>query len=319
MENATESGVTAKTDDCNSTVFIQRRMITSEQTAICTNNIFGIGYEHIFANHSSPNNLKATLEECTKKARIAAESAGFDNWEIACIGSSLPIAEDMVEQSAYMWGAYIGDPLEYEDKIIPTDKLSGCYYFVFTPVYSGVPLLYYCNNEQQYIPIQIQHEIVNRIYHQPSLHIAVDDGGVISMELKNSIKITDTVNKNVQLMPFNEVQEIFRKQIVLNPCYSYVYDRTGVEKEPYHERTSIDIDSIRLGYIRTIEKDSSGSLLIPVWLFYGVQHDFYSGGNEGSTWKLDKNGEKTADTPVGHTFLIINAIDGTVIDPYLGY
>ena len=104
MENATESGVTAKTDDCNSTVFIQRRMITSEQTAICTNNIFGIGYEHIFANHSSPNNLKATLEECTKKARIAAESAGFDNWEIACIGSSLPIAEDMVEQSAYIWG-----------------------------------------------------------------------------------------------------------------------------------------------------------------------------------------------------------------------
>lgn len=319
MQNATEDGFTAKTDDCNSTVFLQKRLVTSEQAVICSNNIFGIGYDHVFAEHSSPYNLNISLDECKKLAQDAAEAAGFKGWSIACIGSALPLVEDMVEQSAYMWGAYTGDPSEYEDKIIPTDKLPGCYYFVLTPSYNGVPLLYYCNNEQKHIPLEIQKILANRIFYQPSLHIAIDDRGVISMELRNGIEVTDTINENVELVPFDEIQAIFRKQITLSPYYSYIYDRTGYEKEPFHEKTIIDINSIRLGYMRTIEKDNDTSLLIPVWMFYGVQHDYYTGGSEGSTWKLNKEGERVIDTPIGHAFMIINAIDGSIIDPYMGY
>jgi hypothetical protein len=83
--------------------------------------------------------------------------------------------------------------------------------------------------------------------------------------------------------------------------------------------TTLKIDDIRLGYMKVFEQNRQDSLLLPVWMFYGTQHDKFKNVEGMEGWVLDENDERPMDTPAGYTFLIINAIDGSIIDPIKGY
>ena len=71
----------------------------------------------------------------------------------------------------------------------------------------------------------------------------------------------------------------------------------------------VGINNVKKGLFRIKEKDKDNSyLLVPAWVFYGWT-DFYYGDSVPSD-----NIERPSEP-----LMIINAIDGSIIDPNQGY
>ncbi len=100
----------------------------------------------------------------------------------------------------------------------------------------------------------------------------------------------EVISDDVPLMPFEQVKDIFKQQ-VKNYYAACSYDGT----------VEIHIDKIALGLMKISEKDSDDDcLIIPVWDFIGTEHTIFYGYDD--------------DSDEDHTYLTINAIDGTIID-----
>ncbi len=146
----------------------------------------------------------------------------------------------------------------------------------------------------------------------------VDDGDICSWPYESlrlifdeDVEMTDFVWENpyqleklsdeyVFLMPFSDIQDIFEEMVIKK--YT---DFVGEEQI----RIALDIDRVRLGYMRVREKGNlMEGTLIPVWDFFGSETFYYEGTDE--TYTVDGESE---------SWLTINAMDGTVVDRGLGY
>ncbi len=112
---------------------------------------------------------------------------------------------------------------------------------------------------------------------------------------------------NTPLLPYDEIVEILKAQV--NRVFSW----------DDHQDGTLLIDDVQLGLMRIREKNNMESgLLIPVWYFTGAFQyaDRYAearlkkGFSEHQAQQQDYN-----DFPL----LVINAIDGSIIDPEAGY
>ena len=120
------------------------------------------------------------------------------------------------------------------------------------------------------------------------LEIAVDDGGIRSVEWVGPLKSAEIETERAALLPFSEIDAIFRKMLPIK----YFSINSDID-------FSIRIDRVRLCLWRIIDKDSyTRGILAPVWCFYG-----------------SVNSRETERQPL----LIVNAVDGSVIDPQNGY
>lgn len=129
------------------------------------------------------------------------------------------------------------------------------------------------------------------------LDFYVNDDGIVDMYMLSPMKICDAVTEDSSLMEFDQVMDTFEKMFLIS---------SG------DQEMDLTIRSIRLGYARVLKQDEPGvGLLVPVWDFFG----------EGAAEGVNEMGETInyAIATPGHTFLTINAIDGSVIDRVLGY
>lgn len=132
-----------------------------------------------------------------------------------------------------------------------------------------------------------------------SVWMTVNDSGVCWLEYANPMRTGETVEKNVKLLSFQEILEIFEKVSLLSIQHLELYD-TLVE-------TVMDIREIRFGYMAVRQSERIGGYhYIPVWDFYGIKYPVYEG---------NQYYPKAFDEPV----FTINAMNGTVIDRTLGY
>lgn len=129
---------------------------------------------------------------------------------------------------------------------------------------------------------------------EESLCVVIDDEGVQDLYWYQPYDIVGTLRENCSLLPFDSVMQVARSILPLT-LGSYERDGTGARAR---------ITDIRLGYLRVMRPDQPDTLtLIPVWDFYGtVTFD----GGYVQNWAC-------------HSWLTINAIDGTVIDRQYGY
>ncbi len=78
------------------------------------------------------------------------------------------------------------------------------------------------------------------------------------------------------------------------------------------------IDRVELGMMQVRKKDSVSTLMmIPAWTFFGKTILKYAEPQPGG-YPLNENNEYTSEVP-GYSYLIINAIDGSIVNPVLGY
>ena len=126
-------------------------------------------------------------------------------------------------------------------------------------------------------------------WHYEVLEVAVDDGGIQAVEWTGPLTVESVITEKAALLPFEEVRGIFEKMLPI------VYTNYGVDKD-----WEIEIDQVRLCLWRIFDRDSfTRGILAPVWCFYGTV-----------------NGRPETDF---QPLLILNAVDGSVINPLQGY
>ena len=140
------------------------------------------------------------------------------------------------------------------------------------------------------------------------VRIIVNDDGIIGFELSAPLSIDETVVDKSSLKSFDEIKDTFEEMVVISNA---VEDMEGVKRE-------IDIKSVTLNYTRISEPDSFDTgLLVPVWNFIGDINDVSTYTYDDGT---DSRTEAYTNTYMSDGIVLqINAIDGTVIDPEVGY
>lgn len=119
--------------------------------------------------------------------------------------------------------------------------------------------------------------------------VYVNDTGIVGFYYLAPLEPMETVVDKASMKPFEEIQEIFEQMIVVTNAREQL-------------KTTLKVDRVSLRYTRISEADSFDTgLLVPVWEFEGTY--------EGEAKMSDQR----------RVLLTINAIDGSVIDPDIGY
>ena len=133
------------------------------------------------------------------------------------------------------------------------------------------------------------------------IQLLVDDAGVFAMEFSQPHEVTEIVTERAEILPLEEAVASFERMI----GYQYAAYEAG-EEEPCDD-AYLCIDEIRLGLTRIAEKNTQEQgYLVPSWTFFGHYKlsDFWPDGE-------------------GHhgteAILIVNALDGSIIDPDRGF
>ena len=139
----------------------------------------------------------------------------------------------------------------------------------------------------------------------------VDSSGLSQLSWSNPVKVVETVTENAVILPFDKIMDVFESMIKVEyEAFLKMWEGNGGEMD-------ITIDKLELCLVRVREQNSEATgLLVPAWVFYGNNKVVHSNGSvsydlahgSGSTWNKEP-------FPV----LIINAIDGSIIDLGKGY
>ena len=148
-----------------------------------------------------------------------------------------------------------------------------------------------------------------RIWRYETLMAAVDgEGNLISFDWFAPLKVTETIAESTTLLKYEEIQKIFEAQ--MNRLYA---------DESYRDGT-VTLQTAQLGLFRIREQnDMEHGLMVPVWFFTGV----FEFSDETATRRrsdgLNETQAKWEYRDSLNPLLIINAIDGSIIDPMKGY
>ncbi len=150
---------------------------------------------------------------------------------------------------------------------------------------AGVPVEGYSGSGQ----VRVDDAGYGPEWHYEVLEVAVNDEGISSVEWIAPLFVEESITDRAALLPFEEVRGIFERMLPI------VYANYGVDKD-----WEIEIDHVRLCLWRIFDRDSfTRGILTPVWCFYGQVNGY-------------------SDT-MFQPLLILNAVDGSIIDPHIGY
>ena len=121
------------------------------------------------------------------------------------------------------------------------------------------------------------------------LEVALDDGGIQAVHWTGPLTVEKVVTDRAALLPYEDVRSIFEKMLPI------VYANYGADRD-----WDIEISEVRLCLWRIFDKNSfTRGILVPAWCFYGAVD-----GRPGTNFQ---------------PLLIVNGVDGSVIDPLQGY
>jgi hypothetical protein len=250
---------------------------------------------------SSANNLKLTKDEAVK--------VGFDflsSFDLKDYGVSLALIGYMDPSSEIDM-----DGSDYKD-------FPQCYVLYFTKTYAGVQTTFRDSNLDGFLTSDSMSEKLAKaqqyapFWPQESIELIIADSGIQYMYWTMPTEQVDVVNTNVELLPFSDIQRIFKNQVMIDGIWTNPNDPDMISRK-------ITITKAILGMMQIREKDTyDGLLMVPTWNFYGYETYKYAKPVEGG-FKLAENNEYVNDQIEGHSFYTINAIDGSIINPILGY
>jgi hypothetical protein len=190
-----------------------------------------------------------------------------------------------------------------------------CYMFTFTPTYGGLAQLYApeAKNEDDLTsegePVYEQKWDYEYSMKWPAeyVQVLVDDSGIVQFWGFSPTKITEVINENVAIESFDDIFERFKKNIF----YSSVWSYSGLEE------VNINIDKIVFGMIRVPVKDNPDEYyMIPAWQFVGSKEEVRVSLPDDLPAEVKESSElyNYDYSESGKTFLVLNALDGSIID-----
>lgn len=144
-------------------------------------------------------------------------------------------------------------------------------------------------------------------YDRIEAHVA-SDGTLLALSWDGALKVTETVSETSPLLSYDEVKTLFVNQ--MNRKFSMDEYAGG----------TVSLSCVKLGLMRIREKnDMEHGLLVPAWFFYGTFE--YTEQERDARIKRGYFPEQAARNTYDseHPLCIINAIDGSMIDPMKGY
>jgi beta-lactamase regulating signal transducer with metallopeptidase domain len=183
------------------------------------------------------------------------------------------------------------------------------YHMDFTPVYGDIVvhnMAYAYIDKVQYGPR----------YPYEELRVTVQNGIITDLYWYAPMEQVRVENENVPILSLDEAVQTFKKQMQLEYTIGKLA-RYSPENEDYEEYISciesgeINITDIRLGLMRVHIKDRPGEYrMVPAWMFLGSERLYAKG--------IDPEMQMYApDKPF--PYIIINAIDGSIINVSQGY
>ena len=144
-----------------------------------------------------------------------------------------------------------------------------------------------------------------------SLRIIIDEEGIVSLIWKNMVTVLETASPTTNLLPFEKIEGVAEKMLPI------LYNPTGWEDM---KSVEIRISHVGLELIRIREQNNAAELkglLVPAWVFYGtIQMTEASGFQDYANYGLKSGYDHYRGEEI---LLCLNAVDGSVIDPLLGY
>ena len=178
-----------------------------------------------------------------------------------------------------------------------TKEIKGyAYQAHFSRMVRGVP----CNSTQRFSTHLFSFKDLSAPSWQPEqVELWFDDGPDYSFSWSSPQETDETMVEDSTLLPFGTIVETVEKRLPLLLDEYARDDRLG------EEGLTVDINRVDLGLWRIREKDSvETGLLVPAWCFY-LDMDIHTEDYDG--------GRRPED------LLIVNAVNGTLIDPWNGY
>lgn len=182
---------------------------------------------------------------------------------------------------------------------VETGFESGYKVFSLLPVYEGIPVYPYVTMYGSDTGRQAAGVPFARNLDQEEIFGTLYNGEVVQLQWNSPFTVTRIENENVPLLPFERIMEIFKRQVFMSVYLDAGYDMT------------YKVAGIQFSYMRVQVPNSDEYRLVPVWDFIGyVVYD----------WDATP-GEKAISQAFFErmSILTINAVDGSVIDRYLGY
>ena len=133
------------------------------------------------------------------------------------------------------------------------------------------------------------------------MEMMVDDDGIFNFEWRAPIELTEKITENAKILPFEKIQSIFEKMILI--------EYEGLQEYEKYKNCELlfEIDGIELLLHRIPEANSDDTgLVIPVWCFYGEGYTVDAEGNKESLYLWNDG------TP--QAVLMINAVDGSIVE-----
>ena len=156
----------------------------------------------------------------------------------------------------------------------------------------------------------------DRLYMPNTLRIYVYNGEIALIKWSSCVadEVSETISRNVPLLPFSDIYSIFKDKLAVQ---GYYYP-TLSSRETQPQSARILIDRIELCYYRVKTGGGTGEYaIVPVWVFCGKTEWRFRDPSE-TDLLLSKDGTCIMGS-AGYTFMIINAMDGSIIDPARGY
>lgn len=172
----------------------------------------------------------------------------------------------------------------------PTGIDDGSFTVRMQPTYAGIPVrqwapYYGSDTAMQQAKVTYSHTAIRE-----RIGASIRKGELYDFDWQNPIKILETANENVQLLPFDEILQIFEQQIFMNIYFDG--DRAQ----------TLRVTDIDLSYRCVAKRDSDLYYLLPVWSFVGL---------------LDGTQKDASKSKL--SFLTVNAIDGSIINDIAGF
>ncbi len=190
--------------------------------------------------------------------------------------------------------------------ITDSDATEFAYRIVCTHTVGGCPVLMTGNTgEAENADMDFgedENDDYAEIWQYEQFWIDVNDSGVYCVQMHQPLAIGDVVTERSYLLPFSEIRKIMEKMMPI------IYETEA--KNPSGENSDIRyekrINRVELGLWRVREQNRiDRGLLIPVWAFYANTTETYP--EIGYSWQTY--------LPI----LLVNAVDGSIIDPQKGY
>lgn len=170
------------------------------------------------------------------------------------------------------------------------------------PVYSGISVTY----QPQLMNLKTGDAYASNYYYE-QISFDYSGGELISFQYQSPMDVVNIVNDDVELLPFDTIMEHFKTRMEMGVLTSEPGDMISMASS-----MSFLVNEMEFGLVRTrIKNNETDFYLVPAYTFRG-DYTLY-----------DENGEiMFSNTDIGNspmTLLVINAVDGSIINTQLGY